>query len=59
MEEEKLAILTELQDQDEDRKKEHDDDDPKDGLNSGSFHAGSLPIDIVRPGSFRDNSVTQ
>ena len=59
MKEEKPAILIELQDPDEDRKKEHDDDDPKEGMNSGSFHAGSLPIDIVRPGSFRDNSVTQ
>ena len=29
----------------------------EEGLKSGSFHAGSLPIDIVRPGSFRGGGV--
>jgi hypothetical protein len=48
-----------LQDPDEDRKMEHDEDEAENELKSGSFHSGSLPIDIVRPGSFRDSSAIQ
>lgn len=46
-------ILMKLQDQDEDEMKDPHEDEAEDELNSGSFHAGSLPIDIVRSGSFR------
>ena len=47
------------QDQDEDEMKDHHEDEAEDELKSGSFHAGSLPIDIVRPGNFRDSSMVQ
>jgi hypothetical protein len=46
-------MLMKLQDQDEDEMKDPHEDEAEDELNSGSFHAGSLPIDIVRSGSFR------
>jgi hypothetical protein len=47
------VILIKLQDPDEDQMKDHDEDEAEDEHKTGSFHAGSLPIDIVRPGSFR------
>lgn len=47
------VILMKLQDQDEDEMKDHHEDEAEDELKSGSFHAGSLPIDIVRPGNSR------
>jgi hypothetical protein len=53
------TILMKLQDHDEDEMKDHHEDGTEDELKSGSFHAGSLPIDIVRPGNFRDSSVIQ
>ena len=53
------TILTKPQDPDEDQKKELDGDEAEEELKSGSFHAGSLPIDIVRPGSFRDSPAIQ
>lgn len=52
-------MLTALQDPNEDQKIELDEDEGENELTSGSFHAGSLPIDIVRPGSFRDSSAIQ
>jgi hypothetical protein len=40
--------------QDEDEMKDYHEDDAEDGLTtSGSFHTGSLPIDIVKPGNSR------
>ena len=45
--------------QDEDEMKDHHEDEAGDELKAGSFHAGSLPIDIVRPGNFRDSSMVQ
>jgi hypothetical protein len=53
------VILMKLQDPDEDQKMDHGEDEAENELKSGSFHAGSLPIDIVRPGSFRDGSAIQ
>ncbi len=49
-------ILTHLQDLDDDVLK-NSDNVPADELNTESFRAGSLPIDIVRPGSFRNGSI--
>jgi hypothetical protein len=55
-----LSILIKLQElEEEDQKNEHDEDNVEEELKSGSFHSGSLPIDIVRPGSFRDSSTSR
>lgn len=53
------VMLTALQDPNEDQKIELDEDEGEHELTSGSFHSGSLPIDIVRPGSFKDSSAIQ
>lgn len=59
IDEKRSLMLMGLQDLDEDQKIELDEDEGEKELTSGSFHAGSLPIDIVRPGSFRDSSGIQ
>ena len=52
-------MLTKLQDPDEDPKTGREEGEAENELKSASFHAGSLPIDIVKPGSFRDSSAIQ
>ena len=51
--EEKPVMLMKLQNPDEGYKKDLGEDDAEEEPISGSFHAGSLPINIVRPGSFK------